>query len=61
MFCDKCGNLLVNKKKGGKNVLSCSCGYVSKKEVIIKRGYKKMREVSSNSKTHRPILTEPVI
>ena len=38
MFCPKCDAILVVKKKGGKNVLSCTCGYVSKEkeDIIIK-------------------------
>tara|TARA_Y100000034_G_C6854295_1_gene387958 strand:- start:19 stop:333 length:315 start_codon:yes stop_codon:yes gene_type:complete len=38
LFCPKCDSLLVAKKKGGKNVLSCSCGYSSKdtEDIVIK-------------------------
>ena len=30
MFCPKCGSILKPKKKQGKNVLVCSCGYGAK-------------------------------
>mgnify|MGYP006285892661 CR=1 FL=1 len=31
MFCPKCGSILLPKKENNKRILSCSCGYKSKK------------------------------
>jgi len=42
MFCPKCGSMLVPKKKDGKTVMSCSCGYTSSdtEQAIIKEKVK---------------------
>jgi len=46
MFCPKCENLLIGKRKGGKSVLSCSCGYSSKgEEAIIKEENKDINKI----------------
>lgn len=60
MFCPKCGSLLIPKKEGKNNVLSCSCGYKdkSKEKLSLKEEVKqkiKDVEVASDSEESLPV------
>jgi DNA-directed RNA polymerase subunit M len=61
MFCPKCGSLLLPKKKEGKTIVECSCGYKQAGEVKLsekKTTEEKKVEVIEEQKETLPITTE---